>query len=53
MKITQDVRDYADGLSDNEKADLEKRAQEAEAGMKDMSEKFVAEGGEIYLKTEG
>jgi phosphomethylpyrimidine synthase len=53
MKITQDVRDYADGLSDNERADLEKRAAEAEAGMKDMSEKFVEQGGEIYLKTEG
>ncbi len=51
MKITQDVRDYADGLSDNERADLEKRAAEAEAGMKDMSEKFVEQGGEIYLKT--
>ncbi len=53
MKITQDVRDYADGLSDNERADLERRAAEAEAGMKDMSEKFVERGGEIYLKTEG
>lgn len=53
MKITQDVRDYADKLSDNERADLERRAQEAEAGMKDMSEKFVEAGGEIYLKTEG
>ena len=53
MKITADVRDYADKLSDNEKADLERRAAEAEAGMAEMSEKFVAEGGEIYLKTEG
>ncbi|MEM9738645.1 MAG: phosphomethylpyrimidine synthase ThiC, partial [Pseudomonadota bacterium] len=40
MKITQDVRDYADGLSDNEKADLERQAEEATAGMKEMSEKY-------------
>ena len=43
MKITQDVRDYADGLSDNEKKALEldaeaalsatHRAGEAEAGV--------------------
>lgn len=36
MKITQDVRDFA-------KAEREK-----EAGMKEMSEKFKAEGSEIY-----
>ena len=53
MKITQDVRDYADGLSDNERADLEKRAQEAEAGMAEKSKEFVEKGGEIYLKAEG
>jgi phosphomethylpyrimidine synthase len=38
MKITQDVRDYA-------KAEREKAA-----GMKEMAEKFVEEGGEIYQK---
>ncbi|MGN6421706.1 MAG: phosphomethylpyrimidine synthase ThiC [Asticcacaulis sp.] len=40
MKITQDVRDYAASLSDNERADIE-------AGMDDMSKKFKALGGEI------
>jgi phosphomethylpyrimidine synthase len=37
MKITQDVRDYA--------AALEAR----DAGMKEMSAKFVASGGEIAV----
>jgi phosphomethylpyrimidine synthase len=41
MKITQDVRDYAAGLGDNEKAAL---GLAAEAGMKEMSEKFNAMG---------
>jgi phosphomethylpyrimidine synthase len=40
MKITQDVRDYAASLSDNERADIE-------AGMDDMSKKFKEMGGEI------
>lgn len=53
MKITQDVRDYADKLSDNERADLERRAQEAEVGMAQKSAEFVEKGGEIYLKTGG
>ena len=35
MKITQDVRDYAAGLSDNEKAALYPEA--AQAGMAQMS----------------
>ena len=48
MKITQDVRDYADGLSDNEKAAL--YPVEAEKGMEEMSEKFKELGGQIYLK---
>lgn len=48
MKITQDVRDYTETLSDNEKADLEEQAKEGMAG---MSEKFKAMGGEIYLET--
>jgi len=51
MKITQDVRDYADGLSDNEKAAL--YPAEAEAGMKDMSKKFKDLGGQIYLNAKG
>ena len=47
MKITQDVRDYADGLTDNEKADLEAVADE---GMKGMSEKFKELGGQVYVE---
>ena len=50
MKITQDVRDYADGLSENAKADLEERAKEAEAGMAEMSAEFVKRGGQIYIE---
>jgi phosphomethylpyrimidine synthase len=46
MKITQDVRDYADGLSDNEKADLEATSQK---GMEEMSEKFKEMGGQVYV----
>ena len=47
MKITQDVRDYTETLSDNEKASLEAQAQEGMAG---MSEKFKEMGGEVYVK---
>ena len=43
MKITQDVRDYAAGLSDNERADIER-------GMKDMREKFIQSGGKVYVE---
>jgi phosphomethylpyrimidine synthase len=56
MKITQDVRDYAAGLGDNEKAALGLDAKAgspagalAQAGMKEMSDKFNAMGGEVYL----
>ena len=49
MKITQDVRDYADGLSDNEKKDL---AEMSEKGMAEMSEKYKEMGSEIYLEAE-
>ena len=51
MKITQDVRDYADGLSDNEKAAL--YPVEAKEGMEEMSEKFKELGGQIYLNADG
>ena len=51
MKITQDVRDYADGLTDNEKQAL--YPVEAEEGMKDMSKKFKELGGQIYLNAKG
>ncbi|WP_443750449.1 phosphomethylpyrimidine synthase ThiC [Asticcacaulis solisilvae] len=40
MKITQEVREYAAGLSDNERADIEN-------GMSEMSAKFKALGSEI------
>ena len=46
MKITQDVRDYAAGMSDNERKALNL---EAERGMAEMSEKFVESGGEVYI----
>ena len=46
MKITQDVRDYADGLSDNEKKALQL---EADKGMEAMSEKYKEMGSELYL----
>ena len=51
MKITQDVRDYADGLSENEKAAL--YPEDAQAGMDEMSEKFKDLGGQIYLSADG
>ena len=49
MKITQDVRDYADGLSDNEKKDLEKLSEE---GMKEMSAKYKEMGSALYLEAD-
>ncbi|MEL6369848.1 MAG: phosphomethylpyrimidine synthase ThiC [Pseudomonadota bacterium] len=52
MKITQDVRDYADGLSDNEKKDLERATIEARAGMDEMSEKYKEMGAELYLQAD-
>ncbi|RMF02197.1 MAG: phosphomethylpyrimidine synthase, partial [Alphaproteobacteria bacterium] len=52
MKITQDVRDYAAGLSDNEKQMLYPAGMseaEAEAGMAEMSKKFRELGEEVYV----
>ncbi|MEM7638451.1 MAG: phosphomethylpyrimidine synthase ThiC [Pseudomonadota bacterium] len=49
MKITAEVRDYADGLSDNEKADLQRQADEARAGMEEKSREFKTKGSQIYL----
>ena len=51
MKITQDVRDYAKGLNDPNLAGLPAEAL-AKAGMAEMSEKFKAMGGEVYLDAE-
>jgi phosphomethylpyrimidine synthase len=48
MKITQDVRDYAASLGGNEKAALGLDAT-AEAGMKEMSDKFNAMGQQVYV----
>jgi phosphomethylpyrimidine synthase len=47
MKITADVRDYAAGLSDNEKAALYPDA--AKQGMEQMSKKFMDMGAEVYV----
>jgi phosphomethylpyrimidine synthase len=53
MKITQDVRDYAGGLSDNEKADLEAMSDaERKKGMDDMSQLYREKGSELYLDVE-
>jgi len=49
MKITADVRDYADGLSDNEKKDLERLSKE---GMAAMSDKYREMGAELYPEAE-
>jgi phosphomethylpyrimidine synthase len=49
MKITQDVRDHAASLSDNEKKDLERVAAE---GMAAMSGKYREMGRELYLEAE-
>ncbi len=49
MKITADVREYAEGLSDNEKKDLEKLS---EQGMAQMSEKYKEMGSELYLEAD-
>ena len=47
MKITAEVREYAEGMTDNEKKALNL---EAEAGMKEMSEKYAEMGSELYLE---
>ncbi len=52
MKITADVREYAANLGANEKAALGLDAKTAEAGMKEMSEKFNAMGQQVYVDAE-
>ncbi|WP_084420450.1 phosphomethylpyrimidine synthase ThiC [Henriciella litoralis] len=52
MKITAEVRDYAAGMTDNEKADLEKQAKEAEEGMKAKSAEYEAMGRKLYVETD-
>jgi phosphomethylpyrimidine synthase len=44
MKITQDVRDYAEKVGVADKEALEK-------GMEAKSREFVAQGSEIYRRT--
>ena len=51
MEITREVREYADGLSDNEKAAL--YPADAQEGMNEMSAKFKELGGQIYLNADG
>jgi len=66
MEITREVREYADGLSDNEKAALypaeaQTRGEEGalatdreiKEGMDEMSAKFKELGGQIYLNADG
>jgi len=50
MKITADVRDYAAGLSDNEKAALYPDA--AKQGMEQMSKKFLDMGAQVYVEAD-
>ncbi|KCZ50925.1 phosphomethylpyrimidine synthase ThiC [Hyphomonas pacifica] len=53
MKITAEVREYAAGMSENERLDLEKQAAEARKGMEEKSREFMDKGGEIYLSESG
>ncbi len=53
MKITAEVREYAAGMSENERLDLERRATEARKGMEEKSREFIDKGGEIYLSEDG
>ena len=53
MKTPQEVSDDTAGLSDNERADLEKQAAAARAGMAEKSKEFMDKGAEIYLSESG
>ncbi len=50
MKITQEVRDFA--AKQNAPANTFLAAEDAEAGMAEMSEKFREKGSEVYLPAE-
>jgi phosphomethylpyrimidine synthase len=61
MKITADVREYAEGLTDDEKAALYPHPEEArsaiskdevERGMAEMSKKFRQMGEQVYVEAE-
>jgi phosphomethylpyrimidine synthase len=49
MKITQDVRDYAATLNDPHKRAVAGEALTAEEGMKQMSQKFLDMGAQVYV----
>ncbi|KCZ85154.1 phosphomethylpyrimidine synthase ThiC [Hyphomonas adhaerens MHS-3] len=50
MKITAEVREYAAGMSENERNDLEKQAAEARKGMEEKSREFMEKGRNIYVE---
>jgi phosphomethylpyrimidine synthase len=50
MKITQDVRDYAATLNDQQVGSSAEAL--AKAGMAEMSEKFRKLGGEVYVEAD-
>ncbi len=52
MKITAEVREYAAGMSENERTDLEKQAAEARKGMEEKSAEYEAMGRKLYVKTD-
>jgi phosphomethylpyrimidine synthase len=49
MKITQEVREFA--AKQNAPVETFVAAEDAEAGMAAMSERFKEKGGEVYLPT--
>jgi phosphomethylpyrimidine synthase len=51
MKITQEVREFA--AKQNQPSDAFIAAEEVEAGMAEMSEKFRETGSELYLGAGG
>ncbi|WP_291078362.1 phosphomethylpyrimidine synthase ThiC [Hyphomonas sp.] len=51
MKITAEVREYAAGMSENERLDLEKQAAEAKKGMEEKSAEYEAMGRQLYIET--
>ncbi len=52
MKITAEVREYAAGMSENERTDLEKQAAEARKGMEEKSAEYEAMGRKLYVETD-
>jgi phosphomethylpyrimidine synthase len=51
MEITQQVRDYAAKLAEKEQVSSSEAVDLArKQGMAEMSEKFRAAGGEVYVK---